>query len=97
MNKEQLLELRGKIVNSAQELALNGQGSPEDRLQLLLNIIRGGEPTYDVLSKAYELTSQIDNDDGKLTALLDVLYEVDAKLGDLEQPGNEGQSQPQQQ
>jgi len=84
MNKEQLLELRNKIVASAQEVAVNGSGDPGDRLQLLLNLIKGGDTSFDILNKAYELTGSINNDDGKLSALLDVLYEVDAKLGAIE-------------
>ena len=85
MQRDQLLELRSKIVESAQQLALNGQGTAEDRLQVLLNVIRSGDASLEVLSRAYELANGIENDDDKLTALLDVLYEVDADLAKSEQ------------
>jgi hypothetical protein len=80
MQKEQLLELRRKIVQSTQEIALRGEGSPAERLQVLLSIVRNGDASIEVLSKAYELAQASDSDDDKLAALLDVLYEVDAKL-----------------
>lgn len=95
MQKQQLLELRSKIVQSAQEIALRGEGSPADRLQILLNIVRDGEANLEVLTKAYELSQSIENDDEKMTALLDVLYEVDAKL--VAEEGEGATSQPQQQ
>lgn len=50
MHKDQLLELRSKIVSSAQEIALNGNGSPDERLQVLLTIIRDGAASLDILA-----------------------------------------------
>ena len=99
MQKQQLLELRSKIVQSAQEIALRGEGSPADRLQILLGIVRDGNANIEVLTKAYELTQSIESDDEKLTALLDVLYEVDAKLVTEEGEGatNQAQQQPEAQ
>lgn len=85
MHKDQLLELRSKIVSSAQEIALNGNGSPDERLQVLLTIIRDGAASLDILAKTYELIQQGSVDDDKLNALLDLLYEVDEQLGVLEQ------------
>jgi len=90
MQKEQLLELRNKIVQSTQDIALRGEGSATERLQVLLNIVRSGGASLEVLSKAYELAQSLEGDDDKLSALLDVLYEVDAKLGEAdEQPAEE--------
>jgi len=80
MQKEQLLELRRKILESTQEVALRGEGSPAETLQVLLSIVRSGDASVEVLMKVYELAMLSENDSDKLTALLDVLYEVDAKL-----------------
>lgn len=95
MDKEKLLELRSKIVEKTQQLAVNGQGSPEDRLQVLFNIIQSGGASLEVLSSAYELIESLNSDDEKLTALLDVLYEVDARISEI--PENTVPSQPEQQ
>lgn len=82
MDKEQLLELRNKIMQSTQEIALRGDGSPMERFQVLMNLVRGGNVSFDVLAKTYELAQSVEGDDEKLSALLDILYEVDAKLGE---------------
>ena len=84
MQNDQLLELRNKIVQSAQQVALHGEGSEAERLQLLLGIIRGGDATIEVLTKAYELSQSIEGDEDKLSTLLYLLYEVDIKLGESE-------------
>lgn len=86
MQKEQLLELRSKIVQSAQTLALKGSGEPEERLQVLLNLVRSGDANLEMLTKVYELSQTIGNDDDRLSVLLDVLYEVDAKLSQDDSP-----------
>ena len=93
MQKDQLLELRSKIVQSTQKLALEGDGSATDRLQILMGIVRDGAATTEILARAYELIQLIETDDDKLTALLDLLYEVDAQLSalDNEQP-SEGEA-----
>ena len=92
MQKEQLLELRSKILQSTQEIALRGEGSPAERLQILLSIVRNGDANLEILTKAYELAQSSVGDDDKLTALLDVLYEVDAKIS----AAGENEDAPQQ-
>lgn len=90
MEKEQLIELRKKIVASAQEIALHGDGSAADRLQILLSLIRDGVGDTNVLSKAFELAQTLENPDDKLSTLLDLLYEVDAKITADEQSDTAG-------
>ncbi len=80
MQKDQLLELRNKIVQSTRELALKGEGAAADRLQVLMGLVRDGDADLETLTRAYELIQSIQGDDNKLTALLDLLYEVDAKI-----------------
>lgn len=84
MQKDQLLDLRAKIVQSTQRLVLTTDGPAEERLQVLMNIIRDGEPTIEVLSKAFELSEQLETDEDKLATLLELQYEVDSRLGSLE-------------
>jgi len=86
MNKDSLLELRKQIVQSAQELALNGAGAPESRLQVLLELIRSRDASQEVYNQAFELAKRQDDDDAKLNGLLDLLFELDQVIaGDAEQ------------
>ena len=80
MDKNQLLELREKIVQRTQQLALTSEAPAVDRLQVLLGIVRSGGANSEILSKAYELTESIETDEAKLSALLDLLYEIDEQL-----------------
>jgi len=84
MQRDQLLELRNKIVHSTQEIALKGTGSPVERLQVLMSIIHDGDASTEVLTRAFELAQSIEGDDDKLTSLLDLLYAIDVKLGEEE-------------
>ena len=72
-----ILDLRQRVVDRAKELALHGNGSPQDRLQILMGLARSGRADYDVLSAAFELSNNLPSDDDKLSALLDILYEID--------------------
>lgn len=84
MQRDQLLELRNKIVHSTQEIALKGSGSPVDRLQVLMSLIHDGNANIEVMTRAFELAQSMEGDDDKLTSLLDLLYAIDVKLGDNE-------------
>ena len=100
MQRDQLLELRSKIVQSAQEIALKGSGSPVDRLQVLMSLIHDGDASLEVMTRAFELAYAMEGDDDKLTSLLDLLYAVDVKLGNGEEASEvqppQGDSQPHQ-
>lgn len=77
MDNNTLLGLRQQIVEGAQQLALAGTGAPYNRLQVLLEIIRSGTATQDAIETAFRLTKELDDDESKLNATLDLLYEVD--------------------
>lgn len=93
MEKDQLLDLRNKIVQKTQQLAVAGQGAPADRLRVLLGLIQAGNANIEVLNKAYELSETIEGDDEKMSALLDVLYEIDARLGVINESQQPAQNQ----
>ena len=76
MDQDQLLNLRAKIVDSALDLILKGTGEPSERFTFLLSIIRTGRSDKALLTKAYELASSIEDEDTRLSALLDLLDEV---------------------
>lgn len=88
MQKDQLLELRNKILQTTQEIALRGEGDPAERMQILLSIVRAGNANLEVLTRVYELSQSIEDDSDRLSALLDVLYEVDAKLSQQDDSSN---------
>ena len=92
MQQDQLLELRSKIIKSTQELALRGAGTVAERLRILLSSIAQGGADLEVLSRAFELTQELEDDDERLSALLDVLYEVDEKIATT----SGAESQPEQ-
>ncbi len=73
----ELLELRAKVVDQMQKLALGSSGDAETRLQLLMEMARAGKATTEVYHAVYEIVSQIPNDDDKMNAMLDLLYELD--------------------
>lgn len=80
MDRDSLLELRKQIVQSAQQLALDGAGTPESRLLVLLELIRTNDASQEVYNRAYELAKSQDDDDAKLSGLLDLLFEIDQAI-----------------
>lgn len=80
MNQEELLQLRQKIVDQIKVLAMEGDAQPSDKLQVLMGLIRSGDSSPDVMVKAYEISQQLDGDPLKLDAMLDLIYEIDARL-----------------
>lgn len=92
MDIESLLEIRKKIVQNAQELAMNGAGDANSRLSVLMELIRGGAADTGVYSAAFELINKKEGDDSRLDGYLDLLYEVDQAIAkaDIGQPGIDG-------
>ena len=85
MNQEAIMQLRQEIVKSAQELALQDSGNAGEQLQLLMELVRSGDASVDVIRKAYELTSQLNDNDLKLANYLDLLTEIDVHIVEGEQ------------
>lgn len=79
MIKDELLALRKEIVESARNVALDGDAPAEVRLPIILELLRG-DNNVQLLRKAYELANQINDQSGKIEALLDILAEVDERL-----------------
>lgn len=82
MQLDALIELRKQIAQNAQELALNGAGSVEERVSVLMGIIRASEPDRAVYARVYEMIRQVDDNDAQMGYLLDLLYEIDAKISE---------------
>ena len=84
MNQEAIMQLRQEIVKSAQELALSESGNTKEQLQLLMELVRSGDASVEVIRRAYELTGQLNDDGLKLANYLDLLTEIDLRVVESE-------------
>lgn len=89
MNREELLRLRAEIIASARQLAIDGVGEPSDKLEVLMSLIRSGDTSQELLSRAYQTAQQLSQDSDKLSAFLDIVYEIDAELASNEEETTE--------
>lgn len=86
MNKEELLQLRNEILATARDVAVNSDAPAEVKLPILLELARGNDQNADeMLRKAYDMAKGVEDADGKLNALLDILAEVDAKIVSIDE------------
>lgn len=90
MNKEELLELRRRIVDQTKRLALESDTDPTEKLQVLMGLVRSGDVSADVMNKTYETAEQLPEDASKMDAFLDLLYEIDARLAEDDEPVEPG-------
>lgn len=82
MNKDELLQLREQIVGKTRQLALDDDNTdPASRLEVLMGLIRSGDTSKELMQQAAEITEQLP-EDGRLDAYLDLIYEIDARLGE---------------
>lgn len=84
MNQEAMMQLRQEIVKSAQELALREGGDAKEQLQLLMELVRSGDASLEVIRRAYELTGHLNDDSLKLANYLDLLTEIDVRVVETE-------------
>ncbi len=99
MDLNSLQQLRTQIVHKAQDLALNGQVDTDDKVALLMNLVRTGSATEEVIRAAFQAIEELADDDTKLTSYLDLLFEVDqmiAKQPSSAKPTEATQEQPSQ-
>ena len=80
MNRDELLALREQIVDTTRQLALDGNASTEDKIDILIGLIHSGDSSPELFHRAYETASSLESDDKKMDAMLDLLYEVDARI-----------------
>lgn len=77
MNKDQLIQLREKILNDVTPLVIENAQDGLDRFELLIRVIRAGNSSVELYSRAYESAKSIEDTSDKLQALLTLLDEVD--------------------
>lgn len=99
MDTNSLQQLRTEIINRAQNLALDGQVNSDDKLAILMNLIRTGVTSDRVVRSAFDIIDQLADDEVKLNTYLDLLYEVDQMIARNATPdenvSDEPNSQPQ--
>lgn len=79
MNQD-LSDLRTKIVDSVQELALKNEGDPLARTQVMLEMMRADTASSEVYIKAYEVAQQIEDANERMDVMLDIIFEIDRKV-----------------
>jgi len=94
MNKDELLQLREQIVGKTRQLALDDDNTdPASRLEVLMGLIRSGDTSKEVMQQASEIAEQLP-EDGRLDAYLDLIYEIDAQLGNDQEVPTQSESNP---
>lgn len=77
MDTNSLQKLRAQIIDRAQALALSGQVNEDDKLAILMNLVRTGAASDEVVRGAFDAIDRLPDDDVKLETYFDLLYEVD--------------------
>lgn len=90
MNRDELLKIRAEIANSARQIALEGDVEPADKLEILMSLIASGDSSAEVLHRVYDTAKLLPDDTDRLSALLDIMYEVDKMLSS--QPGDDSEA-----
>lgn len=88
MNEEKLNKLtalRDKVMENVSPLADNENLSPEQRFTLLMSTA-SYQNDEAMLEKAFEAAQQIEAEDAKTAALLDLLDEVELQISDVTNP-----------
>lgn len=80
MNKEELLGLREQIVEQTKKLALESDADSNSRFEVLINLVRAGDASMDIVQKTYEVAQTLDDDSAKLDAYLEIIYAIDGQL-----------------
>ena len=80
MDINSLQQLRTEIIDRAQALALDGQVNDDDKLAILMNLIRTGVASDRVIREAFASIDRIPDDDTKLSNYFELLYEVDQMI-----------------
>ena len=80
MNKDELIQLRERLLAEITPLVVENADNGADRFSLLLRIIQSGRATKDIYTKAFESAFAIDDVGEKLDALMALLDEVEVDI-----------------
>ena len=82
MDKNKLRELKQSINDTVFPLVLGGNGDPEERFSVLLNVIRIGNADEAVYQQAYEIANKVEDENVKLRLMNELITEIDFALED---------------
>ena len=85
MNQDNLQKIRSDIIARTQTLALNGNVDDNDKLVVLMNIIRLGNFSDEIMTATFDAIEHLSEDNTKLETYLDLLYEVDQRIASQNQ------------
>lgn len=80
MDRNELLKLRAEIVSRTRSLALEGDMSPAEKLDVIMGLISSGDSSLGLLRKAYEFSEQLTDDSSRLDVMLDLIFAIDEEL-----------------
>ncbi len=92
MNKEELLGLRERILAATVPLVLETAANGTEKFSLLVRIIHAGNASSEIYTKAYEAAQAIEDKDERLSALMDLLDEVELDVDSHEEPAGEAEA-----
>ena len=76
MNQEQLDDLRARILGDIMPLAVSTSDGL-DKFEVILRIIQSGRATPELFEQAYQSAKSLQDEQGRLGALMDLLDEVE--------------------
>lgn len=87
MNREKLLEYRGRVMEAILPGLLGDLPDKRGQLETLMRLLEvGAIRNEDVYEKALNLANEIEDGSDKQNALLRILGEIDAELSSEEEP-----------
>lgn len=93
MDREHLIVVRQRILDSLLPLIMDGDGEPAERFSLIVSAIRAGAGTDELYDKAFEIANAIEDAGDKRAALYELLGEVEADMEQLTSPGETQQTE----
>ena len=87
MNKDELVELRQKIIDESLPEIMGSMGNPEEKASLLLNLIRSGRQDMNLYKQAFDSINVIEDKNIKVSSMLDLLSLIDLSINSSESRG----------
>ncbi len=80
MDLNGLVELRQKIIDESLPEVMGSIGSPEDRADLIINIIRSGREELDLYKQAFDAIRDVSDKNIKVKLMFDLLSLIDSSI-----------------
>jgi hypothetical protein len=84
MNKQTLLELRKEVSDNLLPLVLESEGPAEDRIELVMNMIRMGNADESLYRRAFDTIMTVEDKNQKAAFLFELLSEIESEIEAVE-------------